>query len=269
MNKYKHKIPKDDLKRFAKDVAKKLVSSDYKAGRVENPTKISEKQQKKVKHYCKDYFDKAALKHKKMEEDKAAKTKTNKAKVGSSHATPAESPKPSLSLAETPKKEEEDEDIKMSDIDDEPLSPSESMKNGSGTLKRKRSTDLDAVAVNAIKEEDADDLTKSPMKKANITIDRSFSTPPPPPPPAPPAETPSEQNSPDGHVHSHGEEAQEQEPDVHADTNFRDKSMADVRALAQMDAEDEDEVDWGMDEDVAENGVKVEDPNPLVEEQPV
>ena len=62
MNKYKHKIPKDDLKRFAKDVAKKLVSSDYKAGRVDDPTKISEKQQKKVKSYCKDKSDSQAIK---------------------------------------------------------------------------------------------------------------------------------------------------------------------------------------------------------------
>jgi len=279
MNKYKHKIPKDDLKRFAKDVAKKLVNSDYKAGRVDNPTKISEKQQKKVKQYCKDYFDKAASKHKKMEEEKTARTKTNKVKAGSSHATPAQSPKPSLSVAETPKKEEEDdEDIKMSDIEDEPPSPSESMKNGS--LKRKRSADIDASHLHphSIKEEDADhdDLTKSPAKKPDIKLDRSFSTPPPPPPPAPPAEAPtptlSEHDSPEGHgeqPEQYGHAEEEQEPDVHADTNFRDKSMADVRALAQMegeaDADAEDEVDWGMDEDEAENRVKVQ--NALVEEQ--
>jgi len=245
MNKYKHKIPKEDLKRFAKDVAKKLVNSDYKAGRVDNPTKISEKQQKKVKQYCKDYFDKAASKHKKMEEEKA----TRKQKSGSSQATPAQSPKPSIS--ETPKKEEDEEDIKMSDIENEPPSPSESMKNGS--LKRKRSTDLDALIK---EEEDIDELTKSPAKKLNL--DGAFSTPPPPPPPAPPADPPSDHNTPEQHQTA-------EEPDVHADTNFRDKSMADVRALAQMEAEDE--VDWGMDEEDAENGIKTE--NPMVEEQPV
>lgn len=260
MNKYKHKIPKDDLKRFAKDLAKKLVASDYKAGRVDNPTKISEKQQKKVKQYCRDYFDKAASKHRKMEEVKAAK-RDKHGKSGERNDTPAQSPKVSLSATETPKKEEDDEDIKMSDIEveaeDEPPSPSESMKNGS--LKRKRSTDLDAL----IKDEIEDDLTKSPAKKLNV--DRSFSTPPPPPPPAPPADTPttSEHGTPERHA------AEGEEPDVHADTNFRDKSMADVRALAQMEGQgdDEDEVDWGVDEDEVENGVRTE--NPMVEDQPV
>lgn len=152
MNKYKHKIPKEDLKRFAKDVAKKLVASDYKAGRVDNPTKISEKQQKKVKAYCKDYFDKAASKHKKLEEEKAArkeKVNHNSSKPTSSQPTPSHSPPPMTghSQIHTPKKEEDDEeDIKMSDIEDHapmPPSPSESTKYDS--LKRKRSTDLSTL----------------------------------------------------------------------------------------------------------------------------
>lgn len=246
MNKYKHKIPKDDLKRFAKDVAKKLVASDYKAGRVENPTKISEKQQKKVKAYCKDYFDKAASKHKKLEEEKAAKKEKvgqNNSKPSSSQPTPSHSPPPmigySQSQTHTPKKEEDEEDVKMSDIEDHiamPPSPSESTKYDS--LKRKRSTDLESL----MKEEE-DDLTKSPAKKMNLDFN-AMSTPPPPPPPAPPADTPSDHNSPEGiteHEHEH-ERDNEQEPNIHADTNFKGKSMADVLAQAQQ----EDEVDWGM-----------------------
>lgn len=239
MNKYKHKIPKDDLKRFAKDVAKKLVASDYKAGRVENPTKISEKQQKKVKAYCKDYFEKAAQKHKKIEEEKTArkdKLGASSPKPSSLQPTPLNSPPATgHSQLETPKKEEDDEDIKMSDIEDHdtmPQSPSESTKYDS--LKRKRSADLDAL----VKEED-DDLTKSPAKKLNLDIN-AILAPPPPPPPAPPAGTPSDHNSPaDLAEHEH---IGETEPDIHADTNFKGKSMADVLAQAQQ----EDEVDWGM-----------------------
>lgn len=244
MNKYKHKIPKDDLKRFAKDVAKKLVASDYKAGRVENPTKISEKQQKKVKAYCKDYFEKAASKYKKLEEEKAAKRDKHghsSPKASSSHPTPIHSPSHMIdqTIRDTPKKEEEDEDVKMSDIEDHemmPLSPSESTKYDS--LKRKRSTDLDAL----MKEEE-DELTKSPAKKPNLDTS-AISTPPPPPPPAPPVDTPSDHNSPADVVeHGEGDEHDgEHEPDIHADTNFKGKSMADVLAQAQQ----EDEVDWGM-----------------------
>lgn len=237
MNKYKHKIPKDDLKRFAKDVAKKLVASDYKAGRVENPHKISEKQQKKVKAYCKDYFDKAASKHKKLEEEKSARKEKHDhshSKPTSSQPTPSHSPPHTITHVDfTPKKEEEDEDSKMSDIEEHAvLSPGDHTKFDS--LKRKRSADLDSM----LKEEE-DDLTMSPAKKINLELN-AFSTPPPPPPPAPPADTPSEHNSPERVVdHEHDGE---HEPDIHADTNFKSKSMADVLAQAQQ----EDEVDWGM-----------------------
>lgn len=241
MNKYKHKIPKDDLKRFAKDVAKKLVASDYKAGRVDNPTKISEKQQKKVKNYCKDYFDKAASKHKKLEEEKTAKRDKqgqSTPKEGSAQPTPLHSPPPpTASFTNTPKKEEDDEDVKMSDIEDHammPLSPSEPTKSDS--LKRKRSADLDAL----VKAEE-DDLTKSPAKKLNLDTS-SIPTPPPPPPPAPPADTPSDHNSPEEATEHDNQDTGEHEPDIHADTNFKGKSMADVLAQAQQ----EDEVDWGM-----------------------
>ncbi|KAK5101357.1 histone methyltransferase set2 [Lithohypha guttulata] len=256
MNKYKHKIPKDDLKRFAKDLAKKLVASDYKSGRVTDPTKISEKQQKKVKQYCKDYFEKAAIKHKKLEQERTAR-KEKHAKSGSSHITPAQSPKPSTTG--TPKKEEDDEDIKMSDIEDhEDSSPSESLQNGS--LKRKRSLEIEGLIKGEL---DDGKLTMSPAKKPNM--DASFPTPPPPPP-APPADTPPDHNIPEAEEDAPYEQQVDHEPDVHADSSFKTKSMADVRALAQqMDAEDE--VDWGMEEDEAQNGIKVA--NPLVEGQPV
>lgn len=253
MNKYKHKIPKDDLKRFAKDLAKKLVNSDYKSGRVTDPTKISEKQQKKVKQYCKDYFDKAASKHKKHEEEKATR-KAAKAK-SSSQVTPAQSPKPSLT--ETPKKEEDDEDIKMSDIEDhDGPSPSDSQSNG--YLKRKRSESLVKMEL------DDDDLTKSPAKRLNIELS-SIPAPPPPPPPAPPADTPPDHNTPEAETDDYDQQQIKEEPDVHADSSFKTKSMADVRALAQQEADDE--VDWGMDDDELDNGIRVE--NRMVERQPV
>jgi hypothetical protein len=49
------------------------VNSDFKNNRVEDPTKISEKQQKKVKKYCKEFFDKAVIKHRAHEQKKGDK----------------------------------------------------------------------------------------------------------------------------------------------------------------------------------------------------
>ena len=40
MNKYTRKLPKDDLKRLAKEISKKLVASDYKNNRISDPTVI-------------------------------------------------------------------------------------------------------------------------------------------------------------------------------------------------------------------------------------
>ncbi|RMZ81208.1 hypothetical protein DV737_g2625, partial [Chaetothyriales sp. CBS 132003] len=140
MNKYKHKIPREDLKRFAKEIAKKLVASDFKAGRVKDPTKIEEKQQRKVKDYCKQFFEKAAQKHKQHEADKAKrkaarKDKANAAQVTSQDGSPQE-----------PKKEGEsdnEEDIKMEELaeevdDEDKVSPDTPLSEAQASLKRKR-----------------------------------------------------------------------------------------------------------------------------------
>lgn len=63
LDKFKHKLPKDELKRLGKEIAKKLVSSDYKNNRVDDPTaKLSDKQNKKIKTYVKDFLDRAVHK---------------------------------------------------------------------------------------------------------------------------------------------------------------------------------------------------------------
>lgn len=223
MNKYKHKIPKEDMKRFGKEIAKKLVASDYKSGRVKDPTKIDEKQQKKVKDYCKQFFDKAAHKHKKHEDERA----TRKANKGGDVATPsAMSPPTDQNVSPNVKKEEsdDDEDVKMSDHELEngptPDTPSEP-----NALKRKRGNSSPVV------KDEVDDPTKSPFKKLNTET-----PPPPPPPPAPPMETPPAYTTTDD---------MEVEADLHdeGDTMFKDKSMADVRALAQQMGDDEEMVD--------------------------
>ena len=243
MNKYKAKIPREDLKRFAKEIAKKLVDSDFKGGRVEDPTKISEKHQQKVKKYCKDFFDKAAYKHSKHEKEKAARraklangTKPGAAAVPVAAAATTTTTSPRRTLEASPEMDvpkehgSDDEDVKMSedepDEDEQPgsASPLTEMRSGD-TLKRKRSRSLDGDT----KEED--DVTKSPLKKLNL----DSPPPPPPPPPAPPVETP------DG-TPGQSEDASPAERSLGGGTSFTSKSMADVLAEAQQDPGDDADV---------------------------
>lgn len=260
MSKYKHKLPKDDLKRFGKEVAKKLVSSDYKSGRVKDPTSIEEKHQKKIKAYCKEYLDKALAKHKKHEDERVArKAKRQGAMSLSASATPLQSPM--IMADDTPVKDEnsDPEDVKLSDHDMSFASPN-SPSQSNGALKRKRGSPND---LEGVKHED-DSFPASPAKKLNAQYDSdTASPPPPPPPPAPPVDTPHDANTPDTNTSM----------DIHADTNFKSRSMADVLAQAQQEGEDEE-----MDDDppTKTEGIKSEDwasddvkmGNPLVESQP-
>jgi histone-lysine N-methyltransferase SETD2 len=195
MEKFKGKLSRDDLKRFAKEVrllmwtcgacvtndrsqqiSKKLVSSDYKNHRVEDPTRISSRQEKQVKKYVQDYFEKAVAK--KKEHDK---------KKGERKVKEAMSGGPAVSeLAAEVKKEEEnhsdgEQDVAMSDDEDvkpkqetaTPITPLDQLLNAEG-LKRKRGEDDDP---DSIKKED----------KNATPIKRLRSETPPPPPPPPPA----------------------------------------------------------------------------------
>ncbi|KAI9374517.1 hypothetical protein BJX61DRAFT_540761 [Aspergillus egyptiacus] len=155
VDKFKHKLPKDDLKRYAKDVAKKLVNSDFKNKRVKDPTKIDDKQQKKVKNFCKEFFDKAVAKHQAHEQRKAEKL----AKEGGSDN------KPTTPAGGQSEGEGETPDVKMSEDEG-------STEKGASGLKRKRH-ELDVGDENT-----PDDSTPTSSKR------QRSSTPPPPPPPA-------------------------------------------------------------------------------------
>lgn len=175
VDKFKHKLPKDDLKRYAKDVslqsiipteriltwtaqvAKKLVNSDFKNNRVDDPTQISEKQKKKVKQFCKDFFDKAVVKHRAHEKKKAG-----------NHAK-----EPGSKTEDTPNAASDEElDVKMSDDEDKPEDKSALMEGeeSSGSLKRKR--------IEGGNENGNISGSASPSKKPRS------STPTPPPPPS-------------------------------------------------------------------------------------
>lgn len=171
MNKYKSKLPREDLKKFAKEISKKLVESDYKHNRVGDPTKINEKIERGVKKFAKEFFDKCVKRHAEHEKKKADKRAQAAKTNGEASHTPPGEPEPV--------KEDDDEDIKleldedMGDLDDadEEATPSD--------LKRKRELDALMTGDAGLKDEDS---PSSPKKL------KSAEPPPPPPPPPPPAE---------------------------------------------------------------------------------
>lgn len=175
VNKYKNKLPNEDLKRFAKEISKKLVASDYKNKRVTDPGSIDEKQARKVKTYCKDFFDKAVKKQQDRQKGIAEKAKSTAKQATASGApstTPPGSPLRLDGSAENGNEITADDSMPTPhDLDDEDESP--------GDAKRKRE---EAV------------LGGSPYpKKARtddgIGDDMDEEEPPPPPPP-PPNESP-------------------------------------------------------------------------------
>jgi hypothetical protein len=69
-NKYKGKLDRDDIKRFAKECSKKLVNSDFKNKRVTDPRKIDSRQEKAVKKFVTDFFERAIVKKKEHDQKK-------------------------------------------------------------------------------------------------------------------------------------------------------------------------------------------------------
>lgn len=173
VDRFHGKLPKEELKKFAREVNKKLVSSDYKNNRVEDPTSIPPKQAKKVRKYAHDFFDRAVAKYTEHEKKKAHNP---------SKPTSGVPPGDVASSAATPAKD----DVTMSDVE------ADTSPGSSAGRKRKRDGDdehddqaespgappSETPSVKRIKEDDAEGEGEP------TTI------PPPPTPPPPPADTP-------------------------------------------------------------------------------
>ncbi|KAJ8608471.1 hypothetical protein MRB53_039636 [Persea americana] len=183
-------------KLYENTVAKKLVASDFKNGRVQDPAVISHKQEKQVKKYVKEYFDKAVLKkvdHDRKKAEKRAHGEKNGHSVPDSIATPTmdlDSATPIGSPTAKPSKEDEDIALSENEVEDDDDAPSESQispdeSNLSSDNKRKREADETPLTVAS----DGDDI--NPSKRT-----RSESEPPPPPPPPPPPGAPPEDDEP-------------------------------------------------------------------------
>ncbi|KAL7626753.1 histone methyltransferase set2 [Parahypoxylon ruwenzoriense] len=162
VDKFRQKLPKEDLKKFSKELNKKLVASDYKNNRVDDPTSITEKQERKVKKYVGDFFERAVEKYKAHEKKKA-----ERAKNGPDASQPAHEAE-HQSLVEAPPAKE-DEDIVMTDDDGTDSSPK--------SLERKRKRDDD------IGESPSQTPSETPSMKRLREDDSDVPSPPPPPPP--------------------------------------------------------------------------------------
>ncbi|KAH9900388.1 histone-lysine N-methyltransferase [Xylariomycetidae sp. FL2044] len=164
MDKFRHKLPKEDLKKFAKEINKKLVASDYKNKRVEDPTSITEKQERKIKKYVKEFFDRAVVKYNDHE-----KKKTERAAKDSSKASQSAGDVNNGASADT-LIGKEDGDIVMSDEEDIASTPA------SGDLKRKREEDASGSPM----------LSPSETPPIKRMKEEEIEAPAPPPPPPPP-----------------------------------------------------------------------------------
>lgn len=169
VSKFKHKLAKDDLKRWAKEFAKQVVNSDFKKKRVDDVNRVSDKKAKEVKKHAQVFFEKAVKKKEVADQRKAEKGAN---KEGGS-ATPAGSPRVTVDDATLGDIDDAASDHEIDPADAE-ATPAESVLSPAST-KRRREDELVAG-------EDDDQLAK---KQRTASVEAA---PPPPPPPPPPAD---------------------------------------------------------------------------------
>jgi histone-lysine N-methyltransferase SETD2 len=172
LDKFRHKLPKDELKRFGKDISKKLVSSDYKNNRVEDPSaELSERQAQKIKKYVKEFLDKAVVKYnghqdRKLAQDgkqpgKGDREGREKEPNHGSSTTPADSPP-----------------VPGVDGDSGVLTDADNGGTPSDTDRKRKRDDEDVADSAGVTPSDSRDL-----KRLREEGERQADTPPPPPPP--------------------------------------------------------------------------------------
>ncbi|KAI1375890.1 hypothetical protein F4677DRAFT_104534 [Hypoxylon crocopeplum] len=159
VDKFRAKLPRDDLKELSKEVNKKLVASDYKNKRVDDPTSITERQGRKVKQFVKQFFERAVERHREREKRKAEQVENGHDAPQASH---------DIKPVETPAAKD-DGDIVMTDVEDVGSPPN--------SLERKRKREDDAV--------DSPSVTPSeiPSMKRLKEDEDDVPSPPLPPPP--------------------------------------------------------------------------------------
>lgn len=140
---------------------------------MEDPTKISSRQEKQVKKYVHDYFEKAVVK-KKEHDRKKSERKAREVELGgpltSTTATKAKKEEEEKSDGEHDVAMSDEEDMKLKRESATPITPLDPQSNAEG-LKRKR------------EEDEPDDMRRDDATPSK----RLRSETPPPPPPPPPA----------------------------------------------------------------------------------
>lgn len=256
MDRYKHKLPKDELKVLAKKVrgdqvlvpshwltslqaSKKVVSGDFKHKKVRDPGRISKEHQQSIKDFVKECFErrlKDQQRRKERKKRKHAEREAAEARARTATAVgampPADDAGALAAVAAVVVEENDSYDEHMSD--DEPdlgyaassagTSPTTTSPTADAELKRKRA---DEDLTNGML--DASDES-TPNKKS-----RYDETPPPPPPPPPP---PADEDMPS--------EMMEDAPEIYDDATLVKETSAffpaaDVATLAEEGREDLDE----------------------------
>ncbi|KAG6005469.1 histone methyltransferase set2 [Claviceps maximensis] len=175
MDKFRHKLPKEELKRLGKEIAKKLVASDYKNRRVDDPTtSLTEKQTLKIKKYVKDFLTRAVQKYDEHQKKQSPAGSSSKSQAQSTTSSAGTKDVDSLRDMNLNGNEGEGDDDIASDMDVD--SPS------SQDRKRKREADV-------LAESSAVTPCDSPSTKRIRGEVVTEPSPPPPPPPPPESAT--------------------------------------------------------------------------------
>ncbi|SMR48068.1 unnamed protein product [Zymoseptoria tritici ST99CH_1A5] len=170
--KYKHKLPKDELKRWAKEFAKQVVDSDFRKNKVADPNKIDDKKIKDVRKHAQTFFEKAVKKKQAAEAKRAGKDTSKDIGGNSAEDSPAAPGSPMLveDNDDDDADQGREQDVAMSvdaidAIDATPATPT------AAALKRLRGDESMTDADNAF------------SKKQRTESVEAFAPPPPPPPP--------------------------------------------------------------------------------------
>lgn len=232
-----------------------MVESDYKNKRVHDPTTLTPKMEKNIKHHCREYFDKAVVRKKERDTRKAAERAQ---KAASSDGTTGQPPSTSAPDGSPISKPEDfakaDEELVLSDMeDDDPANETPSSSHADSELKRKR--EADDTPLTAASDEDT---ISTPLKRARSDLDSPQAAPPPPPPPPPPADTPTHEgmefeDQPPNGVNGHTVHGEYQHYDEEGVGLGLKPTMTEQMNGMEVDNENEDDDDylvghWGLDD---------------------
>lgn len=212
VGKYKNKLAKDDLKRWAKEFAKQMVESDFKKNRVEDPNKISDKKAKDIKKHAQTFFEKAVKKKKFADQRKAEKRARMDKEAGDSN-TPAGSPQAG------PRSPVLDDDTAMSDLD---------IHEADVDATLHESVDSPAALKRSREELEMADDDFSTKKARTQSVE---APPPPPPPPPPPVDDTLDSEHPTPHMD--GDDDPNGTPNVDVDASFPVKGAAELHSGPQ------------------------------------